>query len=90
MATSGKLAKGPRPPSLCPHGASRPWLKIVRFLRFACCWAQPKAYKAAGRCLRSQPRPWVEGIHPTIQPSPDGGWGLRLDHVSGCGELPRK
>lgn len=74
MATSGKLAKGPRPPSLCPQGAGRPWLKIVQFLRFACCRAQP----------------WMEGIHPTIQPSPDGGWGLCLDRVSRCGELPRK
>ena len=36
MATSGKLAKGLRPPSLCPHGAYWPWLKIVQFLHCCC------------------------------------------------------
>lgn len=60
MVTSGKLAKGPRPPSLCPHGACWPWLKIVQFLcgRSCCCScscrrhrrAQPKPYRAAGCC----------------------------------------
>ena len=38
MATSGKLAKGLRPPSLCPHGAYWPWLKIVQFLHCCCHW----------------------------------------------------
>lgn len=49
MVTSGKLAKGPRPPSLCPHGACWPWLKIVQFL--CCCGAQPRPQRAAGCCL---------------------------------------
>lgn len=74
MVTSGKLAKGPRPPSLCPHGACWPWLKIVQFLCCCCCrrchQAQPKPYRAAGCCLCYQPRPRVEEIHPTTQPSP--------------------
>lgn len=52
MVTSGKLAKGPRPPSLCPHGAHRPWLKIVQFL---CSAALPRP---AARC--SDPMPMSE------------------------------
>lgn len=70
MVTSGKLAKGPRPPSLCPHGAHRPWLKIVQFL---CSAALPSpALRAAGRCPYHQLRPRAEGIHPTIQPPQTG------------------
>lgn len=81
MVTSGKLAKGPRPPSLCPHGACWPWLKIVQFL---CCHrAQPKRQRAAGCCLWDSR---VEGTHPTTAPPQFGAAG---PHSAGR-ELQRK
>lgn len=48
MVTSGKLAKGPRPPSPCPHGACRPWLKIVQFLHCHCFQSPVQTSKGCG------------------------------------------
>lgn len=66
--TSGKLAKGPRPPSLCPHGACWPWLKIVQVPLLLQEPAQ--ASKGCWLLLVQPPGPRAEGISPTVQPSP--------------------
>lgn len=81
MVTSGKLAKGPRPPSLCPHGACWPWLKIVQFL--CCCRAQPRPQRTAGCCLCDSQGPGWRGVTQPSKP-PWGaaavprhcGWGV--------------